>query len=286
MSSRENMNKMILDNVIRITQLSSVKVERGTNNAYLPQLERGNIVSCEFTGLGTEYNDTHFAIVWSAPPNDESIIVIPMTSQPKLESTKLFTIGKINNFVTSKDCLDIKESWVHLGKMREVSRKRISPWFQIDTLSGNNIVDSRGNNLKVKLSEFQIIRIKESIKLFLLYEGKCLCDYIQDLNAKWISDYNTVELLHGYRFTYDYLFTTIDENNAIIEYSCNNIKYTINLKKIDKDRLNSDSHKLLYTEQINYKDNFYNRRKEIIKALFSNNLNKISKAKELIDDIT
>ncbi|WP_281532106.1 hypothetical protein [Anaerocolumna aminovalerica] len=59
MGSRENMNKMILDNVIRVTQLSSVKVERGTNNAYLPQLKRGNIVSCEFTGLGTEYPRLH-----------------------------------------------------------------------------------------------------------------------------------------------------------------------------------------------------------------------------------
>ncbi|GAA4297121.1 hypothetical protein GCM10023142_36660 [Anaerocolumna aminovalerica] len=286
MGSRENMNKMILDNVIRVTQLSSVKVERGTNNAYLPQLKRGNIVSCEFTGLGTEYNDTHFAIVWSAPPNDESIIVIPMTSQPKLESMKTFTIGKIENFVTSRDCLDIKESWVHLGKIREVSRKRISPWFQINTSSGNNIADRQGNNLKVVLSDLQIIRINDGIKLFLLNEGKCLCDYIQEINANWILDYNTVELLHGYRLIYDYSFTVTDDNNAIIKYSCNTIEYNVKAKKIDKDKFDSAQHKSLYTEHIYYKENRYKRRKEIVKALFSNNQDKINNAKALIDNIT
>lgn len=289
MGNRDSANKIILDNVISVTQLSSVKVERGTNKSFLPSLERGNIVSCEYTGIGREYNDTHFAIVWYAPPTDENIVVIPMTSQPKLESKKVFAIGKIPNFITVKGASSIKPSWVHLSKMSEVSRKRINPWFQIDTLSGQNITDRNGNNLKVKLTIDQEARIKEGIKLFHLGEGTCLVNYLQTtLNARWICDVsaiNTQILLHGYRDTNNFNFNQLDNTTAEITYNLGRTSYNIPLQKIDWTKFISTQHQNLYNSHIKYKSNHYNRRKNLIWALFSNDNDLVNDSKRLIIDI-
>jgi uncharacterized protein YifN (PemK superfamily) len=289
MGNRDATNINILDNVIRVTQLSSVKVERGTNNSFLPSLERGNIVSCEYTGIGREYNDTHFAIVWSAPPTDENVVVIPMTSQPKLEDKKTFEIGGIPNFITVKGSLSIKPSWVHLTKMSEVSRKRINPWFQIDTSTGRTITDTNGNNLKVKLTIDQLDRIKEGIKLFYLDEGTCLINYLQrTLNANWICDVSTIStqiLLHGYRDTNDFTFNQTDNTTAQIAYNLGATSYTISLRKIDWTKFTSTQHEILYNNKIRYKRNRYDRRENLIWALFSNNSDLVNDSKRLITDI-
>jgi len=289
MSNRDSANLNILDNVIRVTQLSSIKVEKGTNNSFLPSLERGNIVSCEYTGIGAEYNDTHYAIVWSAPPINENVVLIPMTSQPKYESIGTFTIGLIPNFITVKGSLTVKESWVHLTKMSEVSRKRIKPWFQIDTTSGQNITDTSGNNLKVRLKTDQVDRIKEGIKLFYLDEGTCLVKYLQNtINAKWICDVSSINaqiLLHGYRDTNNLAFSQINDNTAQVTYNLSGTSFTIPLKKIILTKFESTQHKNLYNNQVTYNTNKYNRRKQLIWALFSNDNALVNDSKRLITDI-
>lgn len=73
-----------------------------------------------FSGLGSETDQEHFAIVWRSPRKSDAIVIIPTTSF-KEESTQEhgieFNIGKID-FMG-------KETVVLLEQMTTISRKRI-----------------------------------------------------------------------------------------------------------------------------------------------------------------
>ena len=152
-SREQNLNT--LNKIIKFTTFDNLKAEYDNKNkTYLPDLKRGHIVQCEFIGIGSEYNDKHFAIVWSAPANSETIVVLPLTSQSIREDIGQFHLGKVANFITSDKpdpstgLFTVKDSYIYVNKICEVSRTRVGLWYQRDS-SGNLITDSSGNRVYV-----------------------------------------------------------------------------------------------------------------------------------------
>lgn len=173
MTQYNNFSKVALDDlntlhkVIRTVNLNNLTLQQSNfkciNGIYHPMLNRGNIVRCEFIGIGSEIDDTHYAIVWDCPFNSESITVIPITSKFIEESKRTFLLGMINDFITDKKNTVIKPSYVYLNKIKEVSRKRLTPW----------VIPNSNPTKLVTLNNEQIDRIKEAIAITYLDE-----DYI------------------------------------------------------------------------------------------------------------
>lgn len=90
-----------------------------TNN-YLPIVNEGELIEVRFSGLGSETDQEHFAIVWKAKRTSDPIVIIPTTSfkEDSTQETEIaFNIGKIS-FMG-------KETVVLLDQMTTISRKRI-----------------------------------------------------------------------------------------------------------------------------------------------------------------
>jgi hypothetical protein len=92
--------------------------EKDESNCYLPALEPLEIVECEFTGIGFEFDKFHYAVVWEVNPRFDSIVILPMTSVEKDEYADEFYVGKI------KGLKDV-ESRLLVSSLDKSSRKRL-----------------------------------------------------------------------------------------------------------------------------------------------------------------
>lgn len=190
-----------LHKVIRTTYLNNVPAPQKKIDSYIPVLKRGNIVRCEFIGIGTEIDETHFAIVWNAPESSESVTVIPTTSQPIEEGISKFCIGKVNGLITGGSSQQNKETYVYLNKIKEVSRRRLKPW---------NYTGSNGQTLIVTLDQPQINRVKEAIRVSFLDENYLLKELLTS-GMQLPFSYPANVLEYGYRVLSS---ITIDKSNT------------------------------------------------------------------------
>lgn len=279
MTQYNDFNKTALNNlntlhkVIRTINLNHLTLQQSNfeyskdNKIYYPILKRGNIVRCEFIGIGSEIDDTHFAIVWDCPINSESVTVIPITSKFVDESKRTFCLGKISGFITNKHSPSIKLSYVYLNKIKEVSRKRLTPW----------VVPNSNPTTFVTLNDKQINRIKEAISIVYLdedYVVKKLCATGLQLPIS----YNEELLKCGYR---KLISMDVDKSNNKkhkIKIELSDCKYSL---KCFYPYYNNSVKPLC--KKIEYHKNYFTFRKNIIKALFSNNKNKVREAKQIIN---
>lgn len=97
-----------------IVSYDSVKEE------FLPQYILMDIVHCDFTGVGFEWDGPHYALVWDVNPKFDSMMVIPATSQPRKDIHNMIPVGKITG-------LNNKETTLLVSDMTRVSRRRLTP---------------------------------------------------------------------------------------------------------------------------------------------------------------
>nr|UVN03571.1 MAG: MazF-like toxin [Bacteriophage sp.] len=290
-SDLDRANLDLLDLTIRNIRIDGNKIEWSKkDNSYKPVLKKGDIVQCEFTGLGREMKLGHFAIVWSAKANSESINVIPLTSKPKEESKGMFSLGNIDGFYTKEGNNFInKESFVYLNKLMEVSRKRIKPKYKQDC-KGKFKQNPDNSYVQLSIDSSKIKRIEEGFRLFYLEEGKCLVDIMmKEIHINYQIDINSIDidiLKLGYRLIESYAIYEINLNKLIVCH-INGKRYSILLKEIKEDQIkkyNKNQHKNLY-KKIEWKKNIRAVRNKIIEALFSNEKNKVDEAQKILIEL-
>jgi hypothetical protein len=86
---------------------------------YLPKLSRLDVVHCDFTGVGFEWDGPHYALVWNVNPAFDSVTVIPTTSESREEYANVFDVGQIQGLPIGKTTLLVADTTT-------VSRKRLS----------------------------------------------------------------------------------------------------------------------------------------------------------------
>lgn len=286
-----NENLELIDSAIRNIKCSARELNfNHEDKGFSPIYRRGDIVHCEFVGVGKELNFRHFAIVWCAKIDNENINVIPLTSKLKDESDCQFSIGKVSGFYTKdrSNRLVNTESFVYLDKLMEVSRKRVGHKYE---------QDSQGKFLKVNDNRYKqlsvgpdvVNRIEESFKLFYLNEGQSLYELINDkIDINYQIDPVSIKedlLKVGFRLVQSYSIYDIDKCKYLICH-INNIRYSIKFNKLTK--LQEDNHrckkyKHLYN-LIKWNNNIRSVRKNILKALFSRNSHKVSEAKIILNN--
>lgn len=281
----KDINERLINNISKSIEISKRSLKQDSNKCYTPMLKQGDIILCDFTGLSTEFDEPHFAIVWAAKPKDENITVIPMTSKAKQESINTFTIGKIQNFITCNISSTVKESFVYIDKICNVSRKRIRPWLQKDPTTGNVITDLSGKTFITSLNSSQKSRIKESIRLFYLQEGEYLYNYLTySLNYSWIVDIDTCSkdcLLHGYRLITNVQLSQLSSTQAALNYEVDGVQYSLPLIHINDSIFCSTTLRSSFSK-IKYKPNKYNRRNSLLYALLSNKTDYVDEAKAIL----
>lgn len=288
-----NENLMLIDGAVRNIQCSAKRVIF-RDNAYTPVYCKGDIVYCEFVGIGRELDSGHYAIVWSAKSDSENINVIPLTSKIKDESKGEFNLGKIDGFYTkdenSSGQLVNKDSFVYLDKLMEVSRRRVRPVNKQNN-KGVHITDAKNKKIKLQISEEHINRIVEGFKLFYLDEGICLFDLINkhiDINYQYNPSSITDEVLKiGYRLVESYAIYEINASMVLICH-VNKQRYSIEFNRILQAQKNRHASKVdfrLYShDKVRWKNNILSIRAEISKALFSGNNKKINAAKIILNN--
>lgn len=288
MISKEN--SKLIDGAIRNIQCDGKHIHF-SHHAYTPIYSKGDIVYCEFVGIGRELDSGHYAIVWSAKSNSENINVIPLTSKLKDESKGEFNLGKIDGFYTKDEGsnnLVNKDSFVYLDKLMEVSRKRVRPVNKQNN-KGTYIKDTNGNKIKVAIDKEHTNRIIEGFKLFYLDEGTCLFDLISkkiDIKYQYtLRSINDDLLKIGYRLVESYAIYDINSSKVLI-FHVNKKRYSITFNEIlqpQKDRHSSKVDFNLYSsDKIRWNKNILSIRNEISKALFSGNNEKINSAKNIL----
>lgn len=288
-SELDQRNLRLLNSLIKTTNLTAKK-SYIKNGVYTPILERGHVIQCEFTGIGEELDYLHYAIVWNAKKNSETINVIPLTSQFKEESIGTFYLNKIKNFITKDNNNFVnKESFVYVNKLMEVSRKRIKPIYKQE-INGDIIKNDKGEKELLKISEEQEQRILEGIELLYLDTNEFLVDKLKSISAEnQIQEdifYNYDILDCGYRKISNYT-EKHREDHIEINFEIAKKQYSLNLKKMNEDNwknYKSTEHSNLY-KNIKYEKNKFKRRNNIIEGIFSRNKLKVEEAKKILKDI-
>ncbi|KGR89789.1 hypothetical protein CD30_15300 [Ureibacillus massiliensis 4400831 = CIP 108448 = CCUG 49529] len=138
---------------------------------FVPPLAKGQLIKAKFSAVGSELDREHFAIVWDAIPNRDSIQVIPTESmKSKIKETKhRFSIGKIRPLsLATAVCME---------QITCISRKRIVK------------TEFTKQNIPVYLSSDQEKRIEEGIRVMLLNEESLLEHLIKN-NLKFIPQFD------------------------------------------------------------------------------------------------
>lgn len=293
-TDKDEINLDILDKVFKTISVSSNRVgynRNGTDVCYQPVLERGNIVKCEFIGIGKELKDSHYGIVWSAPNNNENLNLIPLTSKFKKESVQIFDIGCIPNFITLDDTGNYinKNSYVYINKMMEVSRKRIKLFYQKDA-HGNMIKivkNGKQYNAPVQTTDQQLRRVMEGIKLFYGEKQETLIDIIKKQHMSYFCDVGNEEIFKlGFRLVEKYVVHRIKNNIVIIFYIDGN-RYSLTLWKMNDSNWNtykSTAHKGLYNK-IEYSNTLISRRTNVLEGLFEREEEKVDESIKIIKNI-
>lgn len=283
MINQENLT--LLDSAVRNIK-SSAKDLDYHNNVYNPIYRKGDVVYCEFVGIGKELNFGHFAIVWCAKADNENITVIPLTSKLKDESIGEFNLGLIPGFYTKDSSgFSNRKSFIYLNKMMEVSRKRVSPKYEQDSSGKIIIINSKPKHLSIDIHKIK--RIEESMRMYYLDERNYLVDIIKNkIHIHYQLDLTSVStnlLECGYRLVESYSIYDISGDKILICH-IDNKRYSIRFKLINSIQINNHrnkKYKYLYNK-IKWVNNVYSVRKELIKALFSLNIDKVSEAQQIL----
>ena len=285
-----NENLELIDSAIRNIKCSARELDYNhRDKGFTPIYRRGDIVQCEFVGVGKELNFRHFAIVWCAKVDNENINVIPLTSKLKDESNCQFSIGKVQGFYTKdrNNNLINTESFVYLDKLMEVSRKRVYPKYEQDS-SGKFVKINGDKNKQLSVGDDIVNRIEESFRLFYLSDGQCLYELIEDkININYQIDPSIINedlLKVGFRLVQSYSIYDIGEYKYLICH-INNTRYSIKFNKIttlQENNHRNKKYKHLYNS-IKWNNNIRSVRKIILKALFSRNSSKVSEAKNILN---
>lgn len=282
-------NLDLLDLIIRTTNIYGIKpyVE---NNQFEPILKKGYIVKCQFTGIGNELNFPHYAIVWNVDPSDETVNIIPLTSQKKGGSLKTLALGKITDFITkdSDNNFVNKDSYLYINKMMESSRKRLKLVYA-KYPDGSAKRDHRGKLIPLTITEEQILLITKAIKLYYINDGDYLFNILSTLHTKYFIDLNTLSddiLSLGYRYIDNY--EIVDSTSLkTIKFFIDNKEFSITMREMDESnwkKYKSINHKSLYNK-IDYISNIHDRRVNIIYNLFSEDPDLVLESKNIISDI-
>nr|WP_259548622.1 hypothetical protein [Heyndrickxia oleronia] len=182
---------------------------------FVPPLTKGQLIKAKFSAVGSELDKEHFAIVWDAIPNRDSIQVIPTESmKSKIRETKhRFSIGKIRPLTLA--------TAVCLEQMTCISRKRIVK------------TEFTNQNIPVYLSSDQEQRIEEGIRVMLLNE-ESLLEHLLKNNLKFIPQFDNPaqQLSHLLRplksKDYDKKVLTYTLYNDSTEYKVTWVKTSLN----------------------------------------------------------
>jgi hypothetical protein len=87
---------------------------------HLPPLARLDVVHCNFTGVGFEWDGPHYGVVWNVNSAFDSVTVIPTTSERREEHANVFSIFQVTGLPVGQTTLLISDTTT-------VSRKRIDP---------------------------------------------------------------------------------------------------------------------------------------------------------------
>ena len=283
-------NLKLIDIAVRNIKTSGRELKYDKNScSYNPVYRIGDIVDCEFTGIETEFNYRHFAVIWNVKANSETVNIIPLTSKIKDESVEEFNLGKINGFYTklpNNAGFANKDSFIYVNKLTQVSRKRLYPKYEQD--NNGKFIKSQGRLKQLNIGSDNIELIKNSIKMFYLDEGKCLHKIINDeIGFKYQLDITNMDmdlLNNGYKLIESYKIYTVDDNIFLICF-INKKRYSIMFRLIGQSEIQNHKmkkYKNLYDKDIKWNDNVFNVRKRIVQALLSKNEKKVDQAKEIL----
>ncbi|MBS4171808.1 type II toxin-antitoxin system PemK/MazF family toxin [Bacillus sp. FJAT-49736] len=183
-----------------------------TPTQYIPPLVKGQIVQVKFSGVGSETDDKHLAIVWNTLYNRDQVVVIPTTSmKPKTKEREyFFNIGLVPPLY--------KENVVCIDQITSVSRKRI-------------IKDAFFNGTSMEsafLDDPQLSRIEDGFRLTWLSD-KSLFQYLIENNVKDIPEFSDFEAQIGH-FWRPFRKMTYDKVNKISRYQLYNSNETYEIK--------------------------------------------------------
>lgn len=215
---------------------------------FIPPLVRGQLIKVKFSAVGSELDNIHFAIVWDALPNRDTIQIIPTESMKgTIKETKhRFNIGKIRPLA--------RETAVCLEQVTCISRKRI-----IQTEFTNK-------NIPIYISDDQEGRIEEGFRVLLLRE-ESLLEHIISNNFKFFPVFDEPEkqLKHLLRPLKNKHY---DKKTLIYQLYNESDEYTIIWKKTSLDR---KQRKNLLLNMANVKDTDTKNR-EILRVEIYNNI--------------
>ncbi|WP_044784562.1 type II toxin-antitoxin system PemK/MazF family toxin [Bacillus thuringiensis] len=117
-STPEQLRKTI-NKTIRLIENDIKNENKDKHGRYLPSFKRYDVVHCNFTGIGYEWDFPHYAVVWNVDPIFDVIEVIPLTSVIRDEHIDVFSVGKIAGLPKKE------QSTILLSDKTRVSRKRI-----------------------------------------------------------------------------------------------------------------------------------------------------------------
>lgn len=110
---------IILEKIKLFSKSDAKNLISDSNNHFIPKFKQMDIVHCDFTGVGFEWDGPHYALVWDVNPLFDSILVIPTTSQSRKNLHSVINVGKITG-------LSNKNTTLLVSDMTRVSRKRLT----------------------------------------------------------------------------------------------------------------------------------------------------------------
>ena len=110
---------IILEKIKLFTKSDVKNLSSDGNGHFIPKFKQMDIVHCDFTGVGFEWDGPHYALVWDVNPRFDSILVIPTTSQRRKNLHSVINVGKISGLPNNKD------TTLLISDMTRVSRKRL-----------------------------------------------------------------------------------------------------------------------------------------------------------------
>jgi len=108
----------IMTKILYFIKADSKDLKKDQDDNLLPKISKFDVVLCNFTGVGYEWNGPHYGVVWDTSPILDSFTIIPTTSQPRQARKNVINIGKVKG-------LNGKDTVLLISDIAKVSRKRI-----------------------------------------------------------------------------------------------------------------------------------------------------------------
>jgi acetolactate synthase small subunit len=185
---------------------------------FTPGLEKYQIIRVNFSGMGSELKDPHYAIVWDSERKRDGVIVIPLTSfkdSSTYESGHEFNIGKLGSFTVFSVAM--------MQQIVQVSRKRILKYR----------FSNGSREVIIRLNDFQKERVRDGFKVIGLGQ-KVLYEEIKNRAQDYLPVFPDPII------QYAHLFRPFE----VIETSVNQLKYKISgdpqVYELDRKLINKE----------------------------------------------